>query len=81
MVASNTVPVAEIKTRLGEYLANVENGRAEYIITKHDRPVARLVPMSRGGQRAEALRRLDAMPARKKSDTFSVKQLINMGRK
>jgi prevent-host-death family protein len=81
MVKVNTVPASEVKTRLGEYLASVENGREEYIITKYDRPIARIVPVSRGNGRAEALRRLDAIPARKKSDSLSVKQLINMGRK
>jgi prevent-host-death family protein len=43
MSESNTVIGAfEAKTRLGELLERVSHGRS-YTITKHDRPVARLI--------------------------------------
>jgi prevent-host-death family protein len=35
------------KTRFGQLLARVERGE-EVVITKHDRPVARMVPMGEG---------------------------------
>jgi prevent-host-death family protein len=38
-----TVTALEAKTRLGELLSRVENGE-EIIITRYDRPVARMVP-------------------------------------
>lgn len=42
----------EAKTRFGELLARVAKGE-EVVITRHDRPVARVVP--EGGSRAEAV--------------------------
>lgn len=38
----------EAKTHFGKLLARVERGE-EVVITKHDRPVARVVPMGDGG--------------------------------
>ena len=38
-----TVAVFEAKSRLSEILAAVERGE-EYIVTKHGKPVARIVP-------------------------------------
>lgn len=38
-----TVTAFEAKTRFGELLERVSNGE-EVVITRHDRPVARLVP-------------------------------------
>jgi prevent-host-death family protein len=40
-----TIPSAEFKARCLELVATVREARAEYIITKHGRPVARLVPV------------------------------------
>lgn len=39
----NTVTALEAKTRLGELLDRVARGE-EVIITRHDKPVARIVP-------------------------------------
>jgi prevent-host-death family protein len=39
----STVTALEAKTRLGELLARVARGE-EVVITRHDKPVARLVP-------------------------------------
>ncbi len=39
----NTVSALEAKTRLGELLDRVARGE-EIIITRHDKPVARIVP-------------------------------------
>ena len=50
MVMSQTSPAprvgaAEFKARCLELLDNVSESRAEYIVTRHGRPVARLVPV------------------------------------
>ena len=77
-----TVTALEMKTRLGAYLAGVEHRHEEYVITRHERPVAKLVPVSNEkASRVAALARLAAMPARKKTDTWTTKQLIEAGRK
>jgi prevent-host-death family protein len=49
-----TVSAFHAKTRFGELLDRVARGE-EIVITRHDRPVARLVPES--GQRQEDVRR------------------------
>ncbi len=49
-----TVTAFEAKTRFGELLDRVSRGE-EVVITRHDKPVARLVP--EGGQRREDVRR------------------------
>ncbi len=51
---SNTkVTAFEAKTRFGELLERVANGE-EVVITRHDKPVARLVP--EGAQRGDDVR-------------------------
>ena len=49
-----TVSAFEAKTRFGELLDRVTKGE-EIVITRHDRPVARIVPD--GAQRIEDVRR------------------------
>jgi prevent-host-death family protein len=49
-----TVTAFEAKTRFGELLERVSRGE-EIVITRHDRPVARLVP--EGAQRLDDVRR------------------------
>ena len=39
------IPAAEFKARCLELMDRVREARAEYVITKHGRPVARLVPV------------------------------------
>lgn len=48
------VTAFEAKTRFGELLERVSKGE-EVVITRHDRPVARLVP--EGAQRLDEVRR------------------------
>jgi prevent-host-death family protein len=43
--ASKAVPAAEFKARCLELMDRVRETGAEYVITKHGRPVARLVPV------------------------------------
>lgn len=49
-----TVTAFEAKTRFGELLERVSNGE-EVVITRHDKPVARLVP--EGTPRRDEVRR------------------------
>lgn len=49
-----TVSAFEAKTRFGELLDRVANGE-EVVITRHDKPVARLVP--EGARRLDDVRR------------------------
>jgi prevent-host-death family protein len=49
-----TVSAFEAKTRFGELLERVSRGE-EIVITRHDRPVARIVP--EGAQRLDDVRR------------------------
>jgi prevent-host-death family protein len=49
-----TVTAFEAKTRFGELLERVSKGE-EVVITRHDKPVARLVP--EGAQRFDEVRR------------------------
>ena len=44
----------QLRDNLSKYLAQVEQG-AEVLVTDHARPVARLLPVSRSGDRLEAL--------------------------
>jgi prevent-host-death family protein len=39
------IPAAEFKARCLELMNRVREARAEYVITKHGQPVARLVPV------------------------------------
>ena len=49
-----TVTAFEAKTRFGELLERVSKGE-EVVITRHDKPVARLIP--EGAQRLDEVRR------------------------
>jgi len=81
-IMTETITALEMKTHLGRYLAGVESDDMEFLITRHERPVARLVPARTGrGTRAAALRRLASAPTRRKTDSMTTKQLIEEGRK
>ncbi len=76
-----TLGAFEAKTRLSELLARVEAGE-EVTITKHGRPVARLVPMIEApGRRdwAEFWRRVDEHRVKLPAG-FSIKDAIEEGR-
>ena len=64
-----TITAFEAKTRFGELLERVARGE-EVVITKHDRPVARIVPEGRRSlaatrQAVESLRSLRASIAKR----------------
>jgi prevent-host-death family protein len=54
-MGTRTIGLFEAKTRLSELVARAEQGE-EVVITRHNRPVARIVPLV-ASERAPAVRR------------------------
>jgi len=78
---TKTVGAYEAKTRLASLLTQVARGR-EVIITKRERPIARLVPVKSAQAVQEVFSRIRALRARlslPKGET--TKDLINAGRR
>lgn len=61
MPLAATIGLAEAKNKLSELLDRVERGE-EFTITRHDEPVARLVP-ARRPSREDARKAIEAMRA------------------
>lgn len=77
-----TIGAFEAKNRLSELLQAVENGE-EVTITRHGRPVARLVPVDQF-DRAKVREALECLKEFRKQhplDGLKIKDLINEGRK
>jgi prevent-host-death family protein len=79
-----SVGLFEAKTHLSELIARAEQGE-EVIITRHNKPVAKLVPMDAGrlgarDKRQAALRALESFDRIKVPGT-TVTDLIRAGRK
>ena len=72
----------ETKNRFSELLNRVDRG-AEFTITKHDRPVARLVPAlpQTKDRRKKATAELRALRERYSLKGLSVRSLIDEGRR
>ncbi len=78
-----TVGVFEAKNRLTALLDEVEGG-GEVLITRRGRPVARLVPVDVGFDRAKAKRAAKGLRAASRGLSLgglSLKQLISEGRR
>ena len=77
----NDIGAYEAKTHLPALLERVARGE-RFTITKHGRPVARLVPVERTSpdRRREAIERLKVFREGQTLDV-PVKQLINQGRR
>lgn len=77
-----SVGAFEAKNRFSELLERVNHG-AEVVITKHDRPVAKLVPMSAPGadERKKTTAELRALSKRYSLKGLSVRDLIDEGRR
>jgi prevent-host-death family protein len=81
----NSQPVVvgafEAKTKLGALLERVGRG-ASFVITKHDRPVARLVGYEEGkaARRAEVLAQMRTLRSRYRLGGTGVRQLREEGR-
>jgi prevent-host-death family protein len=86
----STITAFEAKTRFGELLDRVAKGE-EIVITRHDKPVARIVPegrrtLSEVQQAVAGLRDLqqeiaDGSAGRKKLTWKDFKSLVEQGRK
>lgn len=84
----STVTALEAKTRFGELLDRVARGE-EIVITRHDKPVARLVPEGRDLERirraVDSMRNMrEAMSKRKGFKPLTdkeIKNAINEGRR
>lgn len=77
-----TIGAYEAKTHLSRLLGQVAKGR-EVIITRHEKPVARLsaVDATPRLSRAEVLNRMDALAARAQPGPDSARDLIRAGRR
>lgn len=71
----------EAKTKLASLLERVSQG-ASYVITKHDRPVAKLIGYEddKAGRRAEAVAAMKALRSRFRLQGVSVRKLRDEGR-
>jgi prevent-host-death family protein len=78
----SSVGAFEAKNRFSELLEQVQHG-AEVIITKHDHPVARLIPVSAtaDADRKRATAELRALSKRYSLKGLSVRELIAEGRR
>lgn len=85
----NTVTALEAKTRFGELLDRVARGE-EIVITRHDKPVARIVPegdrsLERVRRAVQDIRRLRNEIAQRKGfkplTDKEIRDAINEGRK
>ena len=70
-----TVKVAEAKTHLSELLARVEQGE-EVVISRGNRPVARLVPMDERERRLRLIEAIKAERSRYKLAPVTMDELI-----
>jgi len=57
-----SIGLFEAKTHLSELIARAERGE-EVVITRHNKPVAKLVPMHAGAEGVKVARRLAALAA------------------
>jgi len=71
----------EAKTKLGSLLERVGQG-ASFVITKHDRPVARLIGYDdqKAARRADVVAELRALRSRYKLNGISIRKLRDEGR-
>lgn len=67
------VPLAEAKSRLSELIERVSHGE-EFVITRHDTEIARLVPVKRAG-RGEVVEAIAAMRAGRSRRSASTAEL------
>lgn len=78
------IGIYDAKTHLTSLLSKVEKGE-KVVITRHGKPVARLVSMkadvSRNEERSLALERLRIAHAGNKLDGFTIRDMINEGRR
>jgi prevent-host-death family protein len=80
--SQSSVGAFEAKNKFSELLEKVRHG-AEVIITKHDCPVAKLVPASATttAEREKATLQLRALSKRYTLEGISVRELLDEGRR
>jgi prevent-host-death family protein len=79
-----TVGAFEAKTKFSELLSRVAETGAEIVITKHDRPVARLVPAVQPRSQEEAARAVAEwrrQRQRRRLRGLRIKDLVSEGRR
>jgi len=79
-----TIGAFEAKTKFSELLARVADAGAEFVITKHDRPIARLVPAVKPRSHEEAAKAVAEWRRQRKRcwlGGLKIKDLISEGRR
>lgn len=77
------IGIYEAKSRLSELIERAETGK-EITITRHGKPVAKLVPVRRKNEssaRAAAFDELEAFASTIKTKRFNLRKAIEWGRK
>ncbi len=76
------VPLAEAKNKLSELVDRVSRGE-EFVITRHNTEIARLVPVSRPPRRdiGEAIAKMRATRKRRSATVAEILQWRNEGRR
>ena len=82
MPSAVSVPLAEAKNKLSELVDRVSRGE-EFVITRHNAEIARLVPVDRAPRRdvAEAIARMRATRKRRHATLAEILQWKNEGRR
>lgn len=78
---SNSVPLAEAKSKLSELVDRVSRGE-EFVITRHETEIARLVPVKRQSRDdvSEAIAKLRAGRSTRQASTDEIRAWTNEGR-
>jgi prevent-host-death family protein len=79
---SHSVPLAEAKNKLSELIERVSRGE-EFVITRHNAEIARLVPVTRLPRQdaSEAIARMRATRARRSASVSEILSWKNEGRR
>jgi prevent-host-death family protein len=79
---SIAVPLAEAKSKLSELIERVSQGE-EFVITRHDTEIARLIPAHRPGRGnvSEAIARMRAGRQERRASTAELRQWREEGRR
>lgn len=80
----NAIGVFEAKTRFSELVTRVAETGAEFVITKHERPVASLIPVGKPysqDRATEAVANWRRHRKRRRLQGLKIKDLIDEGRR
>jgi prevent-host-death family protein len=77
-----SIPLAEAKNKLSELIERVIQGE-EFVITRHNAQVARLIPTERASRHdvSEAIARMRATRKRRRASTAEILSWKNAGRR